>query len=577
MTIRQELRQWKAALARIVFSGLVAAAGLAPLAPLAGESDIALDNLSFTVGATTYRIPRLELKGASFSAMDLADLFKGDEKAVDGRLARLTAKGLRIPALTTETRAGGDVERSAYRDIEADDIVAGRIALLRAAGAEQTVEKPDGGGRRYLWGASRAKGIDLRQLVHLSLATRLDPQETAKPLVDEESVEWLRIEDKAERVTTTVGRLAVTGVRGKALPFPFQQLRERLANFDPDKAEADPALLKGVIDALASFDVGSLEIREIAATGKGEPSDSPYVLKIGRIVADGMANANVGSFALEDASLLASDGGRLSLKRFGLRDARLASLVDRPFPQVGHIDAKGLEGDLPDARLGETARMKFRLGSVEADFADFREIAPTKLTARMDGLAIDLAARGEAPSTAQFLALGYRDLDLSASLAGEWREKTQEAVFSPVRVEGKDMGVATLDVTFAGVSSAAFSPLAIVSKAALLASSLKSAELTLEGGALVERVLALESKTEKKPVDKLRADYAKTAAGAVAAVFGGGEKARRIAGAVAAYVMKPKRLHVRLASEKGVNALDAMARKPGDILESMEVEAVAER
>jgi hypothetical protein len=573
----QELRQRKAALARVVFSGLVAAACLAPLAPLAGESDIALENVSFTVGATTYRIPRLELKGASFSAMDFADLFKGDEKAVDGRLARLSAKSLRIPALTTETRAGGIVERSAYRDIEVADIVAGRIALLRAAGAEQTVEKPDGGAQRYLWGASLAKGIDLRQLVHLSLATRLDPQETAKPLVDEESVESLRIEDKAERMTTTIGRLAVTGVKGRALPFPLAELRERLAKFDPDKAEADPALLKGVIDALASVDVGSLEIREIAATGKGEPSDSPYTVKIGRVAAGGMANANVGNVVLEDVSLVASDGGRLSLKRFGLRDARLSSLVERPFPQVGHFEAKGLEGDLPDARLGESSRTKFSLGSIEANFADFREIAPTKLTARVDRLAIDLASRGEAPSTAQFQALGYRGLDLSASLAGEWREKTQEAVFSPVRVEGKDMGAATLDVTFAGVSGAAFSPLAIVSKAALLASSLKSAELTLEGGALVERVLALESKTEKKPVDKLRADYARTAAGAVAAVFGGGEKARRIADAVAAYVMKPKRLHVRLASEKGVNALDAMAHRPGDILESMEVEAIADK
>lgn len=573
----QELRHRKAVLARLVFLGLVAAAVLAPLAPRAGESDIVLDNLTFTVGDTTYRIPHLELKGASLSAVDLADLFKGDAKAVDGRLARLSAKSLRIPALTSETKAGGVIERSAYRDIDAADVVAGRIAVLRAAGAEQTVEKPDGGAQHYLWGASVAKGIDLRQLAHLALATRLDSREATKPVVDEESVEQLVSEDKAGRMTTTIGRLAVTGVKGRALPFPLPQLRDRLAKFDAEKADADPALLKDVIDAAASFDVASLDIREIAATGKGAPAESPYTVKIGRIAAGGVANGVLGSLALEDFSLVASDGGRLALKRFGLRDARLASLVESPFPLVSHIEAKGLDGDLPDARLGESARMKFSLAGAEADFADFREIAPTKLSGRMDRLAIDLAARGEAPSTAQFLALGYRNLDLSASLAGEWREKTQEAVFAPLRVEGKDMGAATLHVTFGGVSAAVFSPLAIVSRAAMLASSVKSAELTLDGGALVERVLTLESKTEKKPVDKLRADYARTAGAAVAVVFGGGEKARKIADAVAAYVMKPKRLHVRLVSEKGVNALDAMARKPGDILESMEVEAIAEK
>ncbi len=574
----QELMQSKATLARLFWLVAFAAMTLAPLAASrAGASKIVLDDLTFTLGAAIYRIPHLELEGASLSAADLADLFKGDEKAVDGKLARFSAKSLRIPALTSETNVGGLVERSAYRDIDAADIVSGRVAVLRAAGAEQTVEKPAGGSLRYLWGPSLAKGLELRQLAHLALAKGLDPQEPAKPLVDEESVESLKIEDKAERVTTTAGRIAIKGVSGRPLPSPAAQLRDRLERFDPEKPEADPALLKDVIAAAASFDVSSIEVLDLAATGKGAPADSPFTIKIGRIAANGVASAIVGDFAVEDVSLAASDGGRLSLKRFGLRDAHLSSFADKPVPWLGHIEAKGLEGDLPDARMSETSRMKFSLAGIEADFADFREIAPTKLSARMDGLAIDLAARGEAPSTAQFLALGYRDLDLSASLAGEWREKTQEAVFAPLRIEGKDMGVAKLNVTFGGVSGAAFSPLAIVSKAALLASSLKSAELTLDGGGLVERTLALEAKTTRKPIEKLRADYARTAAQAVTAILGGGEKARKIADAVAAYVTKPKRLQVRLLSEKGVNALDAMVKKPGEILESVEVEAVADR
>ncbi|HEY8163762.1 MAG TPA: hypothetical protein VIF34_16080, partial [Methylocystis sp.] len=165
----------------------------------------------------------------------------------------------------------------------------------------------------------------------------------------------------------------------------------------------------------------------------------------------------------------------------------------------------------------------------------------------------------------------------SASLAGEWREKTQEAVFAPLRIEGKNIGAVSLNATFGDVSSAAFSPLSIVSKAALMASSLKSVELTLDGGGGVERTLALEAKTARKPIEKLRADYARTAAQAVAAILGGGEKAKKIADAVAAYVIKPKRLHVRLFSEKGVNALDAVVKKPGEILESVQVEAAAER
>lgn len=554
-----------------------AAALLAPLgAPRAAGNNLALDNLTFTVGQTTYRIPRLELTGATLSPEELAELFKGDEKAVDGRLARFSAKSLIIPALSAESKLGEETQRLQYRDVRAEDIQAGRIGSLRAAGAEQTFERAQGGPLRYVWGASRAKGVDLRQLVHMTLAVRLDPKEALKPLVEEESVESFALEDVGQRFALTTGRIAATGVRGRALPAPAAQLLGRLEKYDADKPDADPALAKELVDALASVDADSFEIRDIAAHGKGAPAEKPYSAKVGRIAANRIAAATIGDFALDDFSLQASDGGVISLKRLGLRDARLASFIDKPLPLIGHMEIKGLDGDLPDPRLGETSRMQFRLAGAEVDSLNFRESAPTKFSARMDDLSIDLAARGEAPSTAQFLALGYRRLDLSAALAGEWREKTEEAVFAPLRLEGKDMGSVTLDVTFGDVSSAVFSTIPVVAKGAALASSLKAVSLTVEGGGLVERILAFEAKQDKKSLETVRADYAKSAATAATSLLGGGEKAKSIADALAAYIMKPKTLHVRLSSRSGIGALDVMGRSVPDLLQAMEVEAAAD-
>ncbi|RTL85371.1 MAG: hypothetical protein EKK29_12365 [Hyphomicrobiales bacterium] len=573
----QKLTRQSAFLSGLFALAAAAAAGATPATTGAAASDLGLDNLVFSVGGVTYKIPHLELKGASLSALDLAQLFTGDEKAVDARLARLSAQRLVIPSLMTERKVADTTERAVYRDIAGEGIVAGRIATLKAGGAEQTVENPTGQGQRYVWGASLARGIDLRQLAHLAMAARGDGQEPLKPLIEEESVESLTIENKTGGLSAKTGRLTLAGVKGKALAAPPAALLERLQKLDPDKTEADPALLKDLIEALASFDVASLEVRDVSATGKGEPAEKPYSIKVGRIAANRTAGATVGDFALEGFSLQSSDGGLLSLSRFGLRDARLSSLLEAPFPQLAGVEVKGLAADLPDARIGETSRMKFSLAGVEANFGEFREIAPTKLSARMDRLAIDLAARGEAPSTAQFLALGYRDLDLSAAVAGEWREKTQEAIFAPLRVEGRDMGAATLKVTFGNVSGAIFSSMAIVSKAAAMAASLKSVELVLEGGGLIDRLLTLEAREQKASVEKARAEYAKGAGLAVASVLGGGEKAKKIAGAVSAYIMKPKRLELRLAAPAGVSALDAISRKPAEILESVEVEALAER
>lgn len=572
----QKLGNRRAVRAGVFGLAAVAALAASEILAVAADGRLALDNLAFTLGATTFKIPHLEAEGASLAAADLAALFAGDEKTVDSRLARLSAKRLAIPSLTTERRVGDAIERTAYRDVSARDVVGGRIGEMRAGSVEQTLEKADGAGQTFLWSGGVLKGVDLRQITHVVLATRLDPREALKPLIDEESVESLAMTDKNGRLSVKTGRFAASGVRGRALASAPAQLLDRLQRAGPDRAEADPMLLKDLIDAVASVDVGAFEIRDIVVSGKGEPAGAPYAVKLGRIVAGRLADATIGSLALENFALNASDGGRLALGRFDLRDARLASLVDAPFPQIGHIGLEGLSADVPDARL-ESSRMKFSLARAEANFSDYREIAPTRVSARLDQFAVDLAARGEAPSTAQFLALGYRDLDLSAALAGEWREKTQEAVFAPVHIEGRDIGAATLGVTFGNVSSAVFSSMAIVSKAAALASSLKSVDFTLEGGGLIDRLLALEAKQQKTPLDRARADYAKTAGIAVAAIFGGGDKARKIADAVSAYILKPKRLTLRLASPGGLNALDALVKRPADILEGLEVQATAER
>ena len=90
-------------------------------------------------------------------------------------------------------------------------------------------------------------------------------------------------------------------------------------------------------------------------------------------------------------------------------------------------------------------------------------------------------------------------------------------------------------------------------------------------------MLALEAQEQKTSVDKARADYAKAAATAITALGGAGTNAKRIADAVSAYIEKPKRLHLRFAAPKGVNAIDVLARKPSEILESLEVEASADR
>ena len=171
--------------------------------------------------------------------------------------------------------------------------------------------------------------------------------------------------------------------------------------------------------------------------------------------------------------------------------------------------------------------MKFSVENASATFDNFLGMTPTKFSGRVDNFVVDLSARGETQTTSHFLALGYRELALSGVAAGEWREKTSEAALEPVAIDAKDMGVAHLTALFGNVSSAAFSPSPLISRAAMLTTSIKSIDLTLEGDGLVDRVLALEAKEQKTSVDKARADYAKAAATAITALGGAGANAKR--------------------------------------------------
>ncbi len=565
---------------RILVAGVAMSLSLASFAVPsrgAGENPLTLDNIVVTLGATTYRIPHMEIEGASLPLAELATLFLNGDANVAARLARVSARRIAVPAMSSESRNESRVERATYRKLMFENVVSGRAASVRADGGEATIESAKGGVQRLYWGVSTAKGVDLAGIARLG-ATRNEADAPLTPLVEEEVVDSTRLEDAGANFIVTTGRVTIAGVRGRALQTPAEKLVERLEKLDAAKPENDPALMRDLLDALQSFEAASIDVDDFVATGKGDPAAKPFASKIARFGMRKVAGAAAGEIFAEDFSLAASDGGILSVRRLALNELQLAPILrGGAYPRLARFDMRGLAADLPDPLTGETSRIKFSVENASATFENFLDAAPTKFSGRIDNFIVDLAARGETQTTAHFLALGYRELALSGLAAGEWREKTSEAALGPVAIDAKDMGAARVSARFGNVSSAAFSSSPIISRAAMLATSVKSIDVMLEGNGLVDRVLALEAKEQKTSVDKARTDYARAAATAIAALLGAGANAKRIAEAVSTYIEKSKRLHLRFAAPKGVNAIDVLARKPGDILESIEVEASADR
>jgi hypothetical protein len=543
----------------------------AVVAGLAARADTAAPPGGFAVeiGAMVFSIPRVTVEGGTLTAAELARLADPKDKTpVDERLARVTAKRIVIPEIRGESKAGKRVTRLAYKDVVLEDIANGRIGALRAASLEQSA-KGAGGAVEARYANLSAKGVDSRQLAHVLAFARENDKEEAKTIEEEAAIESASFAFPDAGIEIHAGPIAALGLRARALAEP------PLAGApEPAATPEQGAVL--ALTALSAMELGAFAARDVVVNGRGAPGEKPYAVKFGRLTLDKIAGAKAREASIEDFALDSADGGHVTLRRLALRGLDFNALLAPGEARTWRLDraeAEGVAADLPDA--GADGRVRFEIGSLGADFANYREGVPTKFAARLDRLKADLAARGESPAAHFFVALGYRDIALSGDIAGVWREEARAFEIERARVDAKDMGAVMLQASFGNVGASVFSPSPIVSRAAMLTATVTRLEATIEGGGLIDRMLAEEARSSGGDVAKLRADYARDAGGAIEASLDNGDKARRIGEAVTKFLNHRTRLRITLTSPKGVGALDLGLKKPGEILNELEVEAEA--
>ena len=455
---------------------------------------------------------------------------------------------------------------------------AGRVGVMHAAALEQFGSGKGGARMEAHYSGLAAKGVDLRQFAHVVVTPRGDQKETAQALEEEASIESVSLVFPDAGFDVRLGRVSASGLRARALAEPPLRLLGRLpaAGAVPTQ-EQSAELALAAVDALGAVEVGSIEARDLSVVGLSAPASRPYAIKIGLVSLNRLIGGSAQEAKIEGFALDSTDGGHIAFQNLTLQGLDLNTLIkpaQRRLWKLDHAQLANLTADLPDA--ASDGRIKFTIGGLGADFANHREGLPTKLSARLDRFSIDLSARGEVPATAQLSALGYKEVEVSAEMKAEWREQEHEIVVDQLRIDSKDMGAITLAATLGNASTSVFSASPLMSKAAALAMILTRLEATVEGGGLIDRLLAQEAKASGGDVAKLRAAYARGVASAISASLDNGDEARRIGDAAGAFILRPKRLHIKLSAPKGVGALDALLKRPGDILNGVDAQAGAE-
>jgi hypothetical protein len=544
---------------------------VAVVAGLAARADTGAppEGLVVEIGAMVFSIPRLTVEGGTLTGAELARLADPKDKTpLDERLARVTAKRIAIPEIRGESKAGERVTRFVYKDVVLEDVANGRIGALRAASLEQSV-KGGGGAVEARYTNLSAKGVDPRQFAHVLAFARESDKEEAKTIEEEAAIERVSFNFPDAGIEIHAGAVTALGLRARALAEP------PLAGA-PDAAATPEQGAMLALTALGAMELGAFGAREVVVTGRGAPGEKPYAVKFGRLTLDKIADAKAREASIEDFTLDSADGGHVALRRLALRGLDFNALLAPGEARTWRLDraeAEGVVADLPDT--GADGRVKFEIGALGADFANYREGVATKFAVRLNRLKADLAARGESPAAHFFMALGYRDISLSGELAGVWREEARAFEIERARVDAKDMGAVTLQASFGNVGVSVFSPSPIVSRAAMLTATVTRLEATVEGSGLIDRMLAEEARSSGGDVARLRADYARDAGAAITASLEDSEKARRIGEAVTKFLNHPTRLRIKLTSPKGVGAVDLGLKRPGEILNELEVEAEA--
>lgn len=539
----------------------------------AGET-VKADNLVIDLGTSAYRIAHLEAEGSTLGAAELASLFDEQNHAPpEERLARLSAARIVIPEIVGETDAGGVKQRIVYRDVVLENVAAGRIGAFRAASLSQTTQGR-GAPIEARYAAATARGVDLVQIAHVLAKISASATEPVKTLQDEAAVDSGVISIADKKLEIRIGRASTRDVKARALQTPATQSLPATPAAGPDGG-LSPALAQAVLDVLRASEIGAFELRDLALTG--EAGGKPVSVKIGRLALTKLAAGTVGAIDVDDLAATGPEGGGGALRRLVLRGVDLAPLFgqgERRTPHVSHAEIAGLDATI--AKTGETARNSFKIAAASADLGNYRDNLPTKFSLAVDHLTADLTAQAETATIAALLALGYKELDLSGALVGEWRETDNELTVAELSLDDTNKGRLNVASTFVNVTGDAFSADPATAQAALFSSLLKRVDVTIENKGLFDRLLEQDARTRRSTPARLREDYASAAAASVPAFFDNSEQSRVLASALAKFIAEPKRLQVTLDSAKGVGLADAASSDPGELLRDTKLEAQAE-
>lgn len=587
------------------------------LAGQASAADLQLDNIKLDLGKFALSIPKLEVKGTPLDRDSFLAIFQASGDNPVDKLSKLTADEIIAPTLTVQVNIGPEKQVTTYRDVKLSDIREGRIGLTVSSGGSIKTEGGVNGPISGEFKRNSSEAFDLVQAARL-FTSKAAPGETSpmRPIVGRMEIDGYSL-DLGEQGKMTAGKATLSGFKARVTSEPMVELMARISALSEESEKAsrdlnskeDPAisqardrkLLIAMAEVFDAVDAGSGEIRDIAMALKTPPKPGakaePVDMRFSRI-AFGENTPEKSGFVIEGLQFEGSGSkgtiGSLGYSGFSfesvLREVRaisdttdLKTLDFRRFiPKLGTIKMSGMQMTVPqDGKRGRPAGapIQIGLGSFELKAGEQVNGIPTDMALTLDKITFPIVESADNPAAKDLLAMGYRNIDLSAKLALAWQEASKEFAIRTLSLGSA--GMVKLDATgmLGNIGKEVFSGDLALAQVALLGATAKNVELKLQNLGLAEKLIENEAKKSKRKVEDVRREYGMMASLGLAAILGPSDGAKALANAVARFVAKPGTLTVKANAKTatGLGLADVITLgDPTEIFDKIDVQATAE-
>lgn len=605
-------------LRNLLCGGLTTLAAAAGFASSAWAADFQLDNLRFGVGGLSVLAPRVEVKGATLEreAFRAAlDGSSGEPAAL--RMGKLDAREILVPELIIEQVIGPQKQVTTYRALRLQNIAAGKVGQAEAASGALAATGAPTGPITGTFQATRIEALDLKHAARV--LTESAPPGTADPMLPlfgrfEQDGYAL---DMGPAGKVSLGKTIGRGFSAKVGEQPLHALFTRImelaaeqekagaASTDPAKAAEGRRLAVAMLSLYESISYGSGESRDLSVSVTAPPQagavPGPVEIKLSRI-AYGEEAPEKSGFAIEGLSF-AGGGAKGSIAlishsgfSFGNTLAELKALLSRPdsdldldaldyrrfIPTLGTIRLSGLSVTAPqEAQRGRPAPAPVTIGldTFELRTAEQFNGVPTSIALTIEGLKAPVVEGPNNPAAKDLLAMGYRNLDLSAKLDLAWDQAKSELAIRSLSLGGAGMARFEARGTLGNITRDLFASDVALAQVAALGATVRSLEATLQNQGLFEKLLENEARKAGRKPEELRREYAMIASLGLSAMLGPSEAAKTLTAAIARFVAKPGRLTVqaRPKTSGGLGLADVIAlTDPTEILDKIDLQANAD-